>query len=43
MLEAGGTLGVIRDPSAPPKKQGFVATNGRVHAELMGRLTAALV
>jgi myo-inositol-1(or 4)-monophosphatase len=40
--EAGGTLGIVRDPSAPPKKQGFVATNGRIHAELMGRLTAAL-
>jgi myo-inositol-1(or 4)-monophosphatase len=41
--EAGGTLGIIRDPSTPLKKRGFVATNGRIHAELMGRLTAALV
>lgn len=40
--EAGGTLGIIRDPSTTPKKRGFVATNGRIHAELMERLTAAL-
>src|SRR5690606_20701959 len=39
--EAGGTLGIVRDPGAPPKKQGVIATNGLVHAELMERLTAA--
>lgn len=40
--EAGGTLGIIRDPSTTPKKRGFIASNGLVHAALMARLTAAL-
>lgn len=40
--EAGGTLGIIRDPSTPPKKRGFVATNGLIHGALMEKITAAL-
>lgn len=42
VLEAGGSIGIIRAPSVPLKKQGFIATNGHLHAPLLTSLTTAL-